>query len=125
MPDETKLEDLLKEAEVLRELMSDQLKAQFAAEQRMMLDEISRLREKNERLHQRLAELTGEAYQGAPTKAPMAATPIMQGRVVNPGDPDWVPSPSFIPPAGWMIPNGWGFAPHLGWFRTIEEPRKA
>ncbi len=42
------------------------------------------------------------------------------GRVINPGDPDWIPSPKFVPPAGWKMPDGWQFDPHLGWSRVVE-----
>jgi hypothetical protein len=44
----------------------------------------------------------------------------MSGRVINPGDPDWIPSPKFVPPAGWKMPDGWQFDPHLGWSRVVE-----
>jgi hypothetical protein len=42
------------------------------------------------------------------------------GSVINPGDPDWIPSPKFVPPPGWQLPAGWQFDPHLGWSRVVE-----
>jgi hypothetical protein len=44
----------------------------------------------------------------------------MTGRVINPGDPDWIPSPTFVPPPNWPMPIGWQFDPHLGWSRVVE-----
>ena len=42
------------------------------------------------------------------------------GRVINPGDPDWIPSATFVPPpnwSGWAKVSGWRFDPTNGWRR--------
>jgi hypothetical protein len=48
--------------------------------------------------------------------------PIMTGRVINTGDPDWVPAASFTPPPGFKMPKGWKFEPHVGWSRVPVDP---
>jgi hypothetical protein len=42
----------------------------------------------------------------------------LQGKVINPGDPDWTPHPNFVPPPGWQMPPGWKYEPHIGWLRV-------
>jgi hypothetical protein len=43
-------------------------------------------------------------------------------RVINPGDPEWVPAPTFVPPLadGWKMPPDWDWSPELGWRRKVD-----
>jgi hypothetical protein len=43
-------------------------------------------------------------------------------RVINPGDPEWVPAPNFVPPLadGWKMPPDWDWSPEEGWRRKVD-----
>jgi hypothetical protein len=45
---------------------------------------------------------------------------VVTGRVTNPGDPDWIPSPKFVPPPDFKMPPGWQWDPEMGWRRVVE-----
>lgn len=42
-------------------------------------------------------------------------------RVINPGDPEWVPAPHFVPPLdqGWIMPKDWTWDAENGWRRVV------